>query len=253
MSDQSKKVHTMPIINIQSSTTLDEVADHIFRISTPVSPAVMVGGFSFNQYLIADERPLLFHSGPRKMFPLVAEAIAHVVPVAKLAYIGFSHVEADECGALNDFLRAAPEAVPVCGEIGAMVSVNDMAERPAKAMVDGEVLELGLHRLQWLATPHLPHGWDCCMAFDQTSNTLLCSDLFTQPGHDTHPVTEQDILEPSEAFRLQMDYYAHAPDTRRQLTRLAQLHPSTLACMHGSAWVGRGDLLLLELAERLSA
>ena len=242
----------MPIINIQSGTALDEIADHIFRISTPVPPSVMPGGFSFNQYLIADEKPLLYHSGPRKLFPLVCEAIAHVLPLSTLAYVGFSHFEADECGALNEFLRVAPQAVPVCGQIGAMVSVDDIADRSAKAMADDEVLDLGLHRLQWLATPHLPHGWDCCMVFDQSTNTLLCSDLLTQPGHDMPAVTEQDILEPSEAFRLQMEYYAHAPDTRRQLTRLARLHPSTLACMHGSAWVGRGDLLLLELAGRLS-
>ncbi|RJG07678.1 MBL fold metallo-hydrolase [Noviherbaspirillum cavernae] len=242
----------MPVINTQSGTSVDEIADHIFRISTPVPPSVMPGGFTFNQYLIADDRPFLYHSGPRRLFAMVSEAVAHVLPLSTLAYVGFSHVEADECGSLNDFLRAAPQAVPVCGRIAAMVSIGDLADRAPLSMADGDLLELGHHRLQWFEMPHLPHGWENVTVFDQTSNTLLCGDLFTQPGHEPAPITEQDILEPSEAFRLEMDYYAHAPDTRQMLTRLARLHPSTLACMHGSAWVGKGDALLLELAERVS-
>lgn len=242
----------MAIINAQSGTAIDEIADGIFRISTPVPPEAVPGGFSFNQYLIADEKPMLYHTGPLKLFPVVIEAIASLLPLASLAYIAFSHVEADECGSLNEFLTAAPGAVPLCGQIAAMVSIDDIALRPAKAMADGEVVELGRHRVRWLATPHVPHGWECSMAFEETTRTLLCGDLFTQPGHQHAPATEDDILESSEAFRRQLDYYAHSPDTRMHLTRLSQLQPTTLACMHGSAWRGNGAELLMKLADRLS-
>jgi len=237
----------------QPLTTVDEIAPGIFRISTPVPPEAMPGGFSFNQYLVASERPLLYHTGPRKLFPAISAAIGRVMPVSRLAYIGFSHVEADECGALNDFLELAPDAVPLCGELAAMVSVNDIAMRPARAMADGEVLDLGGHRLRWMATPHVPHGWECGMAFEETTRTLLCGDLFTQPGDSNPPLTEADILESSEAFRLQMDYYAHSPETGHHLRRLAALDPVTLACMHGSAWRGDGAGLLGRLAERVTA
>jgi flavorubredoxin len=242
----------MATINAQFGTTIDEIADGIYRISTPVPPEAMPGGFSFNQYLIADDKPMLYHTGPRKMFPVVSEAIESVLPVSSLAYIAFSHVESDECGSLNEFLATAPEAVPLCGQVAAMVSVDDIALRPAKAMADGEVLELGRHRIRWIATPHMPHGWECSMAFEETTRTLLCGDLFTQPGHQNAPMTEDDILESSEAFRHQMDYYAHSPDTRLHLTRLSELQPTTLACMHGSAWRGNGAALLLKLADRVS-
>lgn len=233
-------------------TTVDEVADGIFRISTPVPPEMMPGGFSFNQYLVVDDKPLLYHTGPRKIFTQVRDAIERVIPVSKLAYIGFSHVEADECGTLNDFLELAPNAVPLCGQVAAMVSVDDIALRPAKAMADGEILDLGRHRIRWFATPHLPHGWECSMAFEETTRTLLCGDLFTQPGHANPPLTEGDILESSEVFRQQMDYYAHSPETGHHLQRLAELKPATLACMHGSAWRGDCARLLGRLSERLS-
>ncbi|HYD94969.1 MAG TPA: FprA family A-type flavoprotein [Noviherbaspirillum sp.] len=237
---------------MNSSTTIDEIADGIYRIFTPVPPEVMAGGFSFNQYLIADDKPMLYHTGPRRLYADVSAAVERVLPLSSLAYIGFSHVESDECGALNEFLAAAPRAVPVCSEVAAMVSINDLAIREAKPMADGEVLELGRHRVRWFATPHLPHGWECAMAYEETTRTLLCGDLFTQPGHEHAPVTEDDILEPSEAFRLQMDYFAHSPDTRMHLRRLSELQPSTLACMHGSAWRGNGAMLLQKLAERVS-
>jgi len=234
------------------ATTVDEVARGIYRISTPVPPEAMPGGFSFNQYLVAAEKPLLYHTGPRKLFDQICEAIERIIPVSRLAYIGFSHVEADECGSLNEFLSCAPNAVPLCGQVAAMVSIDDIALRPAKAMADGEVLDLGGHRIRWIATPHLPHGWECSMAFEETTGTLLCGDLFTQPGHDNPPLTEADILEPSEVFRHQMDYFAHSPDTRHHLQRLADLRPSTLACMHGSAWRGDGASLLGQLSDRLT-
>lgn len=134
-----------------------------------------------------------------------------------------------------------------------MVSVNDLADRPARPLADGEVLALGRHRLRWFDTPHVPHAWDCGMAFDETTGTLLCGDLFTQPGHTNPPLTRGDILGSSEAMRGMMDYFAHCPDTRRLLTRLAAAAPTTLACMHGSAWQGDGAALLLALADRLES
>lgn len=234
------------ITDTQNGTNIHEIADGIYRINTPF--ALPEGDFSFNQYLIVDDRPMLFHAGPRRLFPLVREAIAAVLPPGNLCYIGFSHVEADECGALNDFLAIAAEAEPVCSRVGAMVSVADLADRPPRALGDGDTLDLGRHVLRWFDTPHLPHGWDCGLMFDQTTRTLLCSDLFTQPGTGAEAIVETDILGPSEAFRDAMDYYAHAPDTTAMLDRLAGERPATLACMHGSAWRGDGAALLRALA-----
>lgn len=237
------------ITSTQSGTNIHEIAAGIYRINTPVNTPG--GGFNFNQYLIADDRPLLFHTGPRGLFPLVREAIAAVLPPERLRYIGFSHVEADECGALNQFLAMAPEAVPVCSKVAAMVSVNDIADRAPQALADGEALKLGNHTLRWFDTPHLPHGWECGYMFDDATRTLLCGDLFTQGGSGKDALVERDILEPSEGFRRAMDYYAHAPGTRAMLERLANESPATLACMHGSAWRGDGGALLRALAGSL--
>jgi len=234
------------ITNKQSGTNIQEISDGIYRINTPVK--LPVGAFSFNQYLILDDKPMLFHTGPRRMFPLVQEAIAGVMPPERLKYIGFSHFEADECGSLNEFLAMAPESVPVCGKVAAMVSVNDVADRAAQAMGDGEVLDLGRHALRWFDTPHLPHAWECGLMFDNTTNTLFCGDLFTQGGEGKAALVESDILGPSEGFRGAMDYYAHTPNTGEMLERLARQSPTTLACMHGSAWRGDGAGLLRELA-----
>lgn len=236
------------VTNPQSGTNINEVAAGIYRINTPVT---LPGGpeFNFNQYLVVDEEPLLFHTGPRKMFALVREAIAGVVPVERLRYIGLSHFEADECGAMNEFLAAAPHAVPLCGQVAALVSVNDVADRPARALADGEVLSLGKHKMRWFDTPHMPHGWECGLMMDSTTRTLFCGDLFTQGGPGDVAVTESDILAPSEAFRGHMDYYTHTPNTAEMLERLAAERPTTLACMHGSAWRGDGATLLRALAE----
>jgi flavorubredoxin len=239
------------ITNTQSGTRIDEIAAGIYRISTPV--AVVPGGFSFNQYLVLDEQPLLFHTGPRRMFPLVKEAIAAVMPVERLRYIAFSHYEADECGALNEFLSVAPGASPLCGQIAAMVSVGDVADRAPIALKDGETLSLGHHVVRWLDTPHLPHAWECGFLFEESTKTLLCGDLFTQGGAEHAPLTEADILEPSEAFRHQLDYYSHTRNGAQMMERLAALNPETLACMHGSAWRGDGAGLLRALGERLEA
>ena len=240
------------ITNPQSGTNVHEVADGIYRINTPINfPDGQ--GFSFNQYLLLDDEPLLFHTGPRQLFPLVSEAVATLMPLERLRYVGFSHFEADECGSLNQWLARAPAAVPLCSQVGAMVSVTDMADRPPRAMADGERLSLGRHTVQWFDTPHTPHGWDCGLLMDTTTDTFFCGDLFTQPGHGQQALTEGDILGPSEAFRQPMDYYAHAPQTAAILARLAQQRPRTLACMHGSAWRGDGGALLRHLAESVCA
>jgi len=237
------------ITNEGSKTRIDEVAEGIYRISTPVS--VVPGGFSFNQYLVVDEERLLFHTGPRRMFPLVREAVAAVLPVERLRHVGFSHFEADECGSLNELLAVAPQAAPLCGRIAAMVSVDDVADRKARALADGERLVLGRHTVRWLDAPHVPHAWECGFLFEEATRTLLCGDLFTQPGAEHAPVTTADILGPSEAMRGALDYWAHAASTRPTLERLAELRPTTLACMHGSAWTGDGAGLIRELAARL--
>jgi flavorubredoxin len=235
-----------------SSTRVDEIADGIFRISTPVPASVVPGGFTFNQYLIRDAEPLLFHTGPRMLFTSVRDAIERVIPVSTLRYISFSHVEADECGTLNRFLAVAPQAVPLCGQIAAMVSIGDLADRPPRVLADHERLSLGQHTVQWIDAPHLPHGWECGFLTETTTRTLLCGDLFTQFGERHPAMTEQDILEPSEAARVGMDYYAHSPDSGRLLERLANTAPTTLACMHGPAWRGDGAALLRGLASRLT-
>jgi len=242
----------MTITNRQSGTNVHEVAAGIYRISTPVE-IEGAGGFSFNQYLVADDEPLLFHTGPRKMFPLVREAVASVMPVERLRYVSFSHVEADECGSLNEWLAAAPQSVPLCGAVAAMVSIGDLADRAPRALADGERLALGRHSVRWLDAPHLPHAWECGFLMEEQTSTLLCGDLFTQPGNGLPPVTESDILGPSEAFRHAMDYYSHTKNGRALLEKLASANPATLACMHGSAWRGDGAKLLRALADALSA
>ncbi len=234
------------------ATSVDEIEDAIYRINTPIDiPGA--GGFSFNQYLIVDDAPLLFHSGPRRLFSSVRDAIARVMPVERLRYIGFAHFEADECGSLNEFLAAAPHADPVCSRIAAMVSVNDVADRPAHAMADGEMLEIGKHRLRWIDAPHLPHGWENGYMFEESTGTFLCGDLFTQPGAKSPALTEGDILGPSEAFRQALDYYAHARDGATLFAKLAATRPRTLACMHGSAWRGDGGALIAALANSVAA
>lgn len=235
------------ITNAESGTNIHEIADGIYRINTPLS--VVPGGFSFNQYLIVDDEPLLFHTGLRRLFPLVREAVERVMPVERLRYVSFSHVEADECGALNEWLAVAPQAVPLCGQTAALVSIQDLADRAPRALGDGATLALGRHTVQWHDAPHLPHAWECGFLSEQQTHTLFCGDLFTQPGLGTEPLTETDILGPSEAFRQQMDYFSHTKHARTLIERLAATHPATLACMHGSAWRGDGAQLLRALAD----
>ena len=238
------------ISNSQAGTSVDEVAAGIYRISTPLD--VIPGGFTFNSYLIADDEPLLFRTGYRKLFPLTLEAVATVMPVDKLRWIGGSHFESDEFGALNDLLAAAPQATPFGSEIGVLTSLNDFASRPARGFVEGEEFSLGSRRMKWLYTPHVPHGWDCGVLFDLSTRTLLCGDLFTQPGANLPAVTESEVLSASEAMRGMLEYYAQAPNTPVILERLAALQPTTLACQHGSAYRGDGAALLRELAATIA-
>jgi flavorubredoxin len=242
----------MKVTNTQSGTNVHEIADGIYRINPPVEIAG-AGGFSFNQYLIMDDEPLLFHTGPRKMFALVREAVASVMPVENVRHVGFSHVEADECGSLNEWLRAAPHSAPLCGSVAAMVSIDDLADRKPRALADGELISLGKHSVRWFDTPHLPHAWECGFLTEERTRTLLCGDLFTQGGGGNPPLTESDILGPSEAFRRNMDYFSHTKNARTMLDRLASTQPQTLACMHGSAWRGDGAMLLRALADELDA
>jgi flavorubredoxin len=231
--------------------SINSIAVDTYRISIALQE-MMPGGFSFNQYLVVDEMPLLFHTGPKRLFPLIREQIEAVLPISKLRYIAFSHVEADECGSLPEFLVAAPQAKPVCSEVAAMTSIGDMVDVAPLTMADGQKLSLGRHQLVWQSTPHLPHGWECGYFFDETTKTLFCGDLFTQPGMGERPLVSDDILGPSEAFRRQMDYFSHSRDTSRMIDKLANLQPGVLACMHGSAWTGDGASLLRRLGESLA-
>jgi flavorubredoxin len=247
----------MSTTNAASGTNVHEIAAGIYRISTPVPPSQMPGGFTFNQFLVVDQSPLLFHTGPRRMFPLVREAVAHVLgDAAKLRYVSFSHVEADECGSLNDWLAAAPQAEPLCGSVAAMVSVTDLADRPPVALADGAEISLGAKRVRWLDAPNLPHNWECGYLYEATTRTLLCGDLFTHAGaSELPPITESEVLGPSEALRQMMPPGSVAIDqqTRPLLEKLAATEPTTLALMHGSSYRGDGTRLLRALADALGA
>ena len=236
----------------QPITRIDAIGESLYRISTAMPPQFMPGGFTFNQYLLIDEAPLLFHTGPRGLFSAISQAVSEVFPLEELRYVAFCHIEADECGALNAFLAAAPNAEPLCGQVAAMTSVADLADRMPHVLADDEVLSLGKHAVQWLDAPHVPHGWENGFLFETTERTLFCGDLFTQGGSEHDPLSD-DILISSESMRARMDYFAHGANTRPVLERLAELEPRTLACMHGSAYRGDGGALLRKLAIGLDA
>jgi len=238
------------ITDLQSGTRVDEIASGIYRVSIPARD-LLPGGFSFNHFLIDDEKPLLFHSGYRRTFPLLRQAIAAVLAPERLRYVGYSHFEPDESGAVNCVLGIAPEAQVFSSDIGAMVANGDPFDRPGLGLADGEDLVLGKHTLQWISTPHVPHGWDCGILFDKTTGTLLCGDLFTQGGADNPPVTESEIFSSSERFRKPMEYFAHARHSTLVLEKIAGLNPGMLACQHGSSYRGDGAALLRELARTL--
>lgn len=239
------------ITNTSTGTNIQEIGPGIYRINTPISIAPGVA-FSFNQYLVVDDEPLLFHTGQRQLFPVVMEAIGSVMPVGRLRHVGLSHFESDECGALNEFLAVAAQATPFCSQIAAMTSIGDFANRPPRALADGETFTTGQRRFRWFYTPHVPHSWECGLLMETTTRTFFCGDLFTQGGKGENALTRDDILEVSEAFRRPMDYFAHAPQTAATLGRLAEELPTTLACMHGSAWQGDGARLLRELGRAFS-
>jgi flavorubredoxin len=232
-------------------TRIDEVADRIFRLSTFV-PDIGPTGFTFNQYLIDDEAPLLFHTGPRAMLPLVSDAIATVTSLERLRWITFGHVEADECGAMNELLAAAPEAKVAHGALGCMVSINDLANRTPVPLADGEVIELGNHRVRHIDTPHVPHGWEARLLFEETTNTLFCGDLFTQLG-DPPAISTEDIVGPASQAEDIFGYSSLNPKTGPTIRSLANLAPTTLAVMHGSCFAGDGATALLMLADEYDA
>jgi flavorubredoxin len=230
-------------------TQIDEIAAGLFRFSTFVPHIAPPAGFTFNQFLVMGEQPLLFHLGHRKMFPMVAAAVSRVLPLEKLRWLSFGHVEADECGAMNEWLGAAPNAEVVHGMIGTNVSINDLADRPARAMADGEVLDIGGRLLRFIDTPHVPHGWEAGVFFEETTNTLLCGDLFTHPGKGP-AVTEADVIGPAMDAEAMFGFSSLNPATGATLRKLATLEPTTMALMHGSSFIGDGGTALRQLADR---
>jgi flavorubredoxin len=229
------------------TTQIDEVAPDLFRISLYAEQFDL----QFNHFLVRDDEPLLFHTGMRGMFPAVRDALATIIDPAALRWISWSHFEVDECGALNEWLSVAPNAIPVCGELGAMVNIGDFSNRPPRGLKPDEVLETGRHRFRFVPTPHLPHGWDAGVLFEETDRVLLCSDLLHQIGN-VEPITTGDIagryrhaLEVYQQSPVLMDYVPYTENTKRQLAKLAALRPRTLAAMHGSTFVGDGAAALI--------
>lgn len=226
--------------------TVDEIADGTYRISTWI-PEVSPDGFTFNQFLLTGDEPMLFHTGPRAMFPLVAEAVATVVPVESLRWISFGHVEADECGAMNMWLTAAPHSQVAFGALGCDVSLNDLCDRPPRALQEGEVLDLGGKRVRQISTPHLPHGWEAQVLYEEVTGTLLCGDLFTQVGGGP-ALTTTDVVGPALAADGMFGATSLSPTTGPALRGLAELGPTTLAIMHGPSFHGDGAGALRDLA-----
>ena len=232
-------------------TRINEVADRIYRLSTFV-PDIGPTGFTFNQYLIDDDEPLLFHTGPRAMFPLLAAAISTITPLAQLRWITFGHLESDECGAMNELLAAAPHAEVAHGALGCMVSFNDLADRAPVPLADGQVIELGEHRVRHIDTPHVPHGWEARVLYEETTKTLLCGDLFTQLG-DPPAITSDDIVESASQAEDVFGATCLTPRTGPTIRNLAGLAPANLAVMHGSCFAGDGATALLALADEYDA
>jgi flavorubredoxin len=228
-------------------TRVTEVVDGIHQLSTDVGAPVV-----FNQYLVAADEPLLFHTGMHGIFPLVAQGISTVLPTESLRWISFGHLEADESGAINDFLEVAPEATVVHGAIGCLVSTGDASIRPPRPMADGEVLDIGGHRIRWIDTPHVPHGWDAGVMFDETTGTLFCGDLFTQYAK-FEPTTTDDIAVPALAGDEADGYssWALRPSSGDTVRRLAALDVQHLAPMHSSVYSGDCRASLLALADSL--
>lgn len=230
-------------------TAIDEIAPDLFRLSIFVPEIDM----QFNHFLVRDEEPLLFHTGLRGMFPALREAVGKLLDPATLRHIAWSHFESDECGALNDWLQIAPHAEPVCTLVGKLVNVDDFSIRPARAMLPEDVLVTGKYRYRFHQSPHIPHGWDAGVLFEETRKTLFCSDLFHHFGN-VAPITESDLIEPTHTAMQRLrqgplaGYMPYTSQTAGVLRSLANLQPETLAVMHGSSYSGQGDRLLAELA-----
>jgi flavorubredoxin len=228
-------------------TSISEIADGIYRISIFVPDIAPPTGFTFNQFLVLGDEPLLFHTGLRKMFPLVSEAVSRVMPVENLRWITFGHYEADECGAMNEWLAVAPNAQVAHGMTGCLVSLNDMADRSPRVLSNGEVIDTGGKRIRYIDTPHVPHGWDAGVIYEETTGTLFCGDLFTHLGNGP-AVTESDIVGPALAAEDIFYDTSLGPSIAPTVRRLADLAPSTLALMHGSSFAGDTAAALRELA-----
>ena len=230
-------------------TTITEIASDLFRLSIFVPGIDM----QFNHFLVRDDEPLLFHAGLKAMFPALRDAVATLIDPAQLRHIAWSHFESDECGALNEWLQLAPQAQPVCTLVGKLVSVDDFSIRPARGMTAEDVLCTGKYRYRFYRSPHIPHGWDAGLLFEETRKTLFCSDLFHHFGN-VAPLTSSDLIEPTRQAMQQMQqgtlagYMPYTRQTEGVLRSLADLKPETLAVMHGSSYSGRGDLLLNGLA-----
>ena len=230
-------------------TKIDEIANGVYRLSTFVSAIAPPAGFTFNQFLVLGDEPLLFHTGLRKMFPLVLSAVSRLMPPERLRWITFGHYEADECGAMNEWLAVAPQAEVAHGRTGSQVSLNDMADRAPHVLQDGETIELGGgKRVRYLDTPHIPHGWDAGVLFEETTGTLLCGDLLTQLG-DGPASTEADIVGPAIAAEEMFKYSCLNPGMGATIRRLADLSPRKLALMHGPSFDGDGPAALRALAD----
>ena len=230
-------------------TKINEITGGVYRLSTFVPEIAPPAGFTINQFLVLGDDPLLFHTGPRRMFPLIRSAVSRVIPPERLRWIAFGHYEADECGAMNEWLAVAPQAQVAHGQTGCLVSLNDMADRAPRVLQDGEVIDLGQgKRVRYLDTPHIPHGWDAGVLYEETTGTLLCGDLFTQLG-DGPALTETDIVGPAILAEDMFKYSSLNPSMGATIRRLAGLSPRTLALMHGPSFAGDGAAALRALAD----
>lgn len=229
-------------------TRIDEIADGVYRLSTLVAEVAPPDGFTFNQFLIMADEPMLYHCGQKGLFPFVSAAMAKVMPVDQLRWISFSHIEADECGAMNLWLAAAPQAQVAFNELGCEISVNDLADRPPRAVAEDEVLDLGGKSVRMIPTPHVPHNWEAQVLFEESTATLFCGDLFTHIG-DGVPLTREDIIGPALMAEEMFQATSIGPLTAPTIRRLAELQPQRLALMHGSSFEGNGFDELHRLAD----
>lgn len=229
-------------------TKISEIADGIYRLSTFVPDIAPPAGFTFNQFLVTGDEPLMFHTGLRRMFPLNREALSRIIAPEKLRWIAFGHYEADECGAMNEWLAVAPDAQVAHGHTGVMVSLNDMADRAPRMLDNGAVIDIGGKRLRYIDTPHTPHGWDAGVMYEESTGTLMCGDLFTQLG-DGPALTSGDVVGPAIVAEDLFKYSALNPAMGTTIRDLAKLSPRTLALMHGPSFQGDGAAALRALAD----